>query len=169
MADDTRAGSPAVPRQRGLIRAPQDFAGGACLLAVALFALWASGDLESGTLRAIGPGMLPRAIAVLLGLAGAALVALSCLREGDALGRWPLRGPFFVTLGILTFAATIRTAGLVVAGPLVAIVSGIASPETRMRELIPFALVVTAFCVGLFRYALHLPIPILIIPGVLVL
>src|SRR5919198_1803478 len=116
MADDTRAGSPAVPRQRGLIGAPQDFAGGACLLAVALFALWASGDLESGTLRAIGPGMLPRAIAVLLGLAGAALVALSCLREGEALGRWPLRGPFFVTLGILAFAVTIRTAGLVVAG-----------------------------------------------------
>jgi hypothetical protein len=30
-----------------------------------------------------------------------------------------------------------------------------------------FALVMTAFCVGLFRYALSLPIPVLIVPGLL--
>jgi hypothetical protein len=29
-----------------------------------------------------------------------------------------------------------------------------------------FAVLITAFCVGLFRYALHLPIPILILPGI---
>jgi hypothetical protein len=168
MVDGSRP-SPGAVRPRRLIRAPQDFAGGVCLLVVALFALWASAELDAGRLRAMGPGMLPRAIAVLLGLAGVALLVLSFLKEGEALGRWPLRGPLFVTLGVLAFAVTIRTAGLVVAGPLVAVVSGAASPETRMKELIPFALVVTAFCIGLFRYALHLPIPILIIPGVLVI
>ena len=29
-----------------------------------------------------------------------------------------------------------------------------------------FAVVMTAFCVGLFRFALGLPIPVLVIPGV---
>jgi len=28
-----------------------------------------------------------------------------------------------------------------------------------------FALVITAFCVGLFRYVLHLPVPVLVLPG----
>ena len=41
------------------------------------------------------------------------------------------------------------------------------SPESRPRELAIFAVVMTAFCVGLFRYLLSLPIPVLIIPGVI--
>jgi hypothetical protein len=45
-------------------------------------------------------------------------------------------------------------------------VTGAASPETRFRELGIFALAMTALCVVLFRYLLHLPIPILVIPGV---
>ena len=44
--------------------------------------------------------------------------------------------------------------------------SGAASPETRPVELVVFAVVMTAFCIGLFRYALGLPIPVLILPGV---
>jgi hypothetical protein len=51
----------------------------------------------------------------------------------------------------------------------VAMISGAASPETRPKELIAFALVVTALSIALFRYVLNLPIPILIVPGVLVL
>ena len=34
------------------------------------------------------------------------------------------------------------------------------------KEIIIFAAVMTAFCIALFRYFLGLPIPILIIPGV---
>ena len=81
----------------------------------------------------------------------------------DAFG---LRGPFFVVAGILAFAITIRLFGLVIAGPLAMIIGGFASSEVRMKEIIIFAAVMTAFCVGLFRYVLNLPIPILIIPGV---
>ncbi len=44
--------------------------------------------------------------------------------------------------------------------------SGAASPETRPVELVIFAAILTAACIGLFRFALGLPIPVLIIPGV---
>jgi hypothetical protein len=160
MADGTR---------RGWARAPRDLAAGASLIAVALFALWASADLEQGTLRAMGPGMLPRGVAVLIGLAGVALVVTSRLQAGVPLERWSLRGPFFVCLGLLAFALTIRSVGLALAGPLVALISGAASPETRVGELLVFAVVITLFCVGLFKYVLNLPIPVLVIPGVVVL
>lgn len=152
-----------------LIRAPRDFVAGASLVAVSAVALWASAPLTEGHLRSMGPGMLPRAVAVLLGLGGVVLAVKSLVRAGPGLGRWPLRGPAFVFLGVAGFALTIRPVGLLVAGPLVVLLGGLASPEARLRELAIFAVVMTAFCAGLFRFALHLPIPILVIPGLVTL
>jgi putative tricarboxylic transport membrane protein len=165
MADETQGGPARSERHGAILRAPQNFAAGLSLIAVAAFALWASGGLPQGTLRSMGPGMLPRAIAVLIALCGAILVALSFLRDGDHLDRWHVRGPFFVCLSVVAFALTVRSVGLALAGPLVALISGAASPETNLKELTIFAAVITAFCIGLFKYALNLPIPVLIIPG----
>ena len=117
----------------------------------------------------MGPGMLPRSIAIAIGVAGLLLVLMSFVRNGPSLGRWPLRAPIVITLAVVAFALTIRTVGLAVAGPLVVIVSGGASPESRPRELVIFGIIITALCIGLFRYLLHLPIPVLIIPGVITL
>ena len=160
-------GSPA--ERRRVIRAPQNFVAGLALIAIALIALTATRELGSGRFYAVGPALLPRGIATLLGILGAGLVAGSLLKDGEALGRWPLRGPLFVFLAVAAFALSIRTVGLALAGPLVVMVSGAASPETRLKELFVFAIVVTALSIGLFRYVLNLPIPILIIPGILVL
>ncbi len=157
---------PFAPPRGGLVRAPQDLAAGASLVALSLVALWASADLPAGRLRAVGPGMLPRVLAIAIGLVGLALVVKSLARAGGPVERGSLRGPLFVCLGLVAFALTIRTFGLVVAGPLVATLGGAASRQARLRELLSFAIVVTAFCVVLFRYALHLPVPILVIPGV---
>ncbi len=152
---------------RGRVRSPRDLLAGALLVALAAFALRVTAGLDAGSLRALGPGMLPRAVAAGVGVVGLALAAMSLVRHGPPLGRWPLRGPLFVSLGVLAFALTIRTAGLAVAGPLVVVVSGAASADTRPRELVVFALVISALCVGLFRYALSLPIPVLVVPGLL--
>lgn len=166
--DAPGAAHPAPP-PRGRVRSPRDLLAGASLLALALLALWAGARLEGGTLRAVGPGMLPRAVAVLIGAAGLLLVAFSFLRDGASLGRWPLRGPVFVCLAVIAFSLTIRSVGLALAGPLVVIVSGAASPESRPRELVVFGVVMTIFCIALFRYVLSLPIPVLYLPGIVVL
>jgi putative tricarboxylic transport membrane protein len=155
--------------RRWAVRAPQELAVGAVLMGIALITFWGTSDLDVGRLGAMGPGMLPRAIATVLGLIGLALIVISCLKRGDPLERWSMRGPLFITAGVIAFALTIRPIGLAVAGPLVAIISGAASPETRFKELLVFAFVMTVLCAGLFRFVLHLPIPILVIPGVVVL
>jgi putative tricarboxylic transport membrane protein len=141
---------------------------GSSLVALALFAFWAASDLDAGTLRAMGPGMLPRATAAFVGLAGLVLVGTGLFSAGPPLDRPSVRAPLLICLAIVLFALTIRTVGLAVAGPLVAIVGGAASEETRPKELVVFAAVITAFCVVLFRYVLGLPIPILILPGLYV-
>lgn len=163
---DPRQGQPAHAGCR-LIRGPQSFAAGLSLVALALFALWMNADLDQGRLGAMGPGMLPRAVAAFIGAIGVALIVAAVLKEGDRLERWYWRGPFFVCLALVAFALTIRTVGLAVAGPLVALISGAASPESSVRELVIFAVVMTAFCIALFKYALNLPIPVLVIPGVI--
>ncbi len=166
MADDAGGGT---ARERRRIRAPQDLAAGLSLVALAALALWAGAGLDAGQLRAMGPGMMPRAVAVLLGLAGLLLVALGFLRPGEPLRGWAWRGPLFLTLGVIGFALTIRSVGLALAGPLVTMVGGAASPETRSGELAIFAVAITAFCILLFRVLLRLPIPVLNLPGLVVL
>ena len=151
------------------VQAPQDLVAGASLLAVALFALWAASPLDTGRMSAPGPGLFPRVLAVLLAGVGVWLLVLSFFRPGESLGRWPLRGPLLISLSVVAFALTIRMPGLAVAGPAAMLVAGAASPETRWRELAVFSLAVTAVCIGLFRALLHLPIPILVIPGWVVL
>lgn len=147
---------------RGMIRirAPQEAAAGLFLIALALFALWQSSDLTTGTLRQLGPGMLPRSLAYVTGLCGLVILIHAFLREGAGLDRWSLRGPLFVLGAVVAFGLTVRPFGLAVAGPLVVIIGGLASHETRLVELVVFAVVMTAFCVALFKYILTLPIPV---------
>lgn len=151
------------------VRNPQDLLAGLVLVGVALVALWAAGSLSQGRLGAVGPGMMPRATAVLVGAVGALVVLSAFVAPGPRLERWSVRGPFFVCLALVAFAVTIRWMGLLVAGPLVAVISSAASPETRIKEILIFGIAVTAFSIALFKYLLNLPIPVLVIPGVIVL
>jgi putative tricarboxylic transport membrane protein len=156
-----------VERPRGLIRGPQTLAAGLVMLALAGLALWALGSLSSGTARAMGPGMMPRGLAYLVAICGLLLVVFGIIRQSDPIERFNVRSPFFVVAGILAFALTIRLFGLAVAGPLCLVLGGLATPDSRLKELVIFAVIMTAVCIGLFRYALSLPMPILIIPGVI--
>ncbi len=158
--------SPPTLPARGLIKGPQDFVAGLALIALAIFAIWAVGNLSQGTLRAMGPAMLPRWLAIGVAICGVLLIIGSLATAGPGLERWSIRGPVFVMAGIFAFALTIRVFGLMVAGPLAMIIGGFASPEVRWKEIIIFAAAMTLFCVGLFRFGLNLPIPIFIIPGV---
>lgn len=155
----------ATSARRGPIRAPQNFVAGIALIALGLFAVWSISNLSQGTLGAMGPAMLPRWLAFAVGLCGLALVVSSFLRDGEPLEGWQLRGPVLVFLAIISFALTIRVFGLAVAGPLALMIGGLASNETRPKELVIFAILMTAFCIGLFRYMLNQPMPILIVPG----
>lgn len=99
---------------------------------------------------------------VLLSVAVCALAVLA-IRNPDLVDRSGLRGPMFVFAGIIAFALTIKSVGLLLAGPLLAMISGAASPETKPKELLLFALSITLLCAFLFKYALKLALPILVI------
>lgn len=153
----------------GLVRGPQSLISGLVLIALALFAIWLVSDLSQGTLRSMGPAMLPRWLAIGVGMCGVALVVGAFLKTGDPLEGYTLRGPAVVVVAVLCFGLTIRgfalgsvqipQLGLMGAGPLAIFISGFATPEARLRDLLILALALTAFCMGLFGDLLNLPIP----------
>ena len=155
---------------RGLVRGPQSLLSGLVLVALAAFALWLVSDLSQGTLRAMGPAMLPRWLAIGVGLCGLALVAAAFMHDGSPLESYTIRGPVMVVLGVLAFAITIRgfdfgafsipQLGMIVAGPISIFVGGFATPDVRWRELLILALGLTAACMILFGDLLNLPIPL---------
>lgn len=138
----------------------QDAAAGLAIMAVAAFVLWQGAELGTGTLRAIGAGMMPRVLALLFGALGLALLLSAGFGSASRLERWTLRGPILILGAVVIFGLTVRPMGLAIAGPLAILVAAAASPETRWPETLVFAVLITAFCIALFKMALGLAIPL---------
>ncbi|CAN7641966.1 tripartite tricarboxylate transporter TctB family protein [Neorhizobium sp. LjRoot104] len=157
-------------RGAGTVRAPQNLAGGLALMALAALALWLLRDLNAGSLSEMGSALMPRALAVGLGLMGLALSVSAFLRPGSAIERTELYGPVLVLLAIAFFALTIRPfavgpvtipgLGLIISAPIAIVIAGFATPAARLRELLALALGLTPFCMLMFGDLLNLPIPI---------
>jgi hypothetical protein len=158
LMSDHNTGDPEKASGGGI---PQDVGAGIFLILIALFFLWQASNLPLGSLRAMGPGMLPTSIAVMMGVGGALLILLALLKSGPKLTAPHLRGLFFVLGGLILFGFTVRWLGLIVAGPLSMIFASFATKEVRPVEAVIFAFAMTAFCIGLFKFALGLPIPII--------
>jgi putative tricarboxylic transport membrane protein len=146
-------GTPALPLR-------QDFIGGVAVIAVAVLAFWLGSDLAIGTLGGMGPGMLPKGLAVLLGALGLLLLVNSFWEAGLPLTAASLRGPVFVLGALVAFGLAVRPLGLIAAGPLAIVIGALASDEVRWVETIVSGILTTAFCIALFKFALGLPIPL---------
>lgn len=153
-APDSAAAKPV----RGPIKGPQDFWGGVVLMAIALFALWASSDLQGMRGFSFGPGTAPRMFGYLLLALGAGVALTGFFVEGPPLQRYGIRGPFFVTLAILAFAVMIRPLGLIVTSFISFMIAAMGSDETQWKEAIIVGICLTIGCALLFPYALGLPL-----------
>ena len=139
------------------IRNPRDFWGGLVLIALAILAIWSSRDLPGQRGFAFGPGTAPRLFAGVLAGLGAAIAVVGLITDGPPIEKYRVRGPVFVIVAILCFAGMIRPLGLVPATFLAFVISILGSTEMRWLESFIAAVVMTAFCVGLFVYLLNLP------------
>jgi hypothetical protein len=142
---------------------PREYFGGAALAALAIFAYTASRDLPGIRLEpnfAFGPGTAPRGFATVLGVLGLLIAGTGASTKGPGIDRFHIRGPVFVTLSVLIFAATVRSFGLAVSSFLSICAAAAATPDARVLETLIWAVVLTAFCCVLFLspYLLGLPI-----------
>src|SRR3978361_2501515 len=89
------------------VRGPQDFVGGWALVAIALFALWASSDLQGMHGFSFGAGTAPRMFAVLLLGLGIAVMVVGLVTDGEHITTYAWRGPLVVSLSLLSLAASV--------------------------------------------------------------
>jgi hypothetical protein len=144
------------PHAGGIAR---EVAAGLFLIALAVVA-WIGGyKLNFGRLSGIGPGLMPKVTAAIVAAFGLLLVLQGLTAVREKMEAWSLRGMIFVLGAVLVFAATVRPLGLVVAGPLAVIISGFADKDSRIVELVIYAIVLTLLCGMLFKDMLGLPIP----------
>jgi len=142
------------------IRAPKDFWSGIMFLAFAAVALFAARGYSLGSAGRMGPGYFPMALGGTLGLIGLVLVARSLAIAGESVDRLHLLPLLVIAAAVCLFGLAIERLGLLIALAAATVVSALASRQSSPLEVGALTLALAAFSVGIFVYALRLPLPI---------
>jgi hypothetical protein len=142
------------------IRAEKDFWSGVMFLGFALVAIVAARGYSMGSGGKMGPGYFPMLLGIALAGLGALLVGRSLVLEGARVTRLEVRPTLMIVLSVILFGLMIPYLGLVIALATVTAVSAFASRESRPLEVAALAAVLAAFSVGIFVYALRLPLTV---------
>jgi hypothetical protein len=142
------------------IRAPKDFWSGVMFIAFAAVAVLTARGYSLGTAVRMGPGYFPMLLGIVLAGLGLILVVRSLVVAGDGIGRTHLIPLAVITVSVCLFGSFVTRLGLVITLLAVVALSAFASRESRPLEVAMLALVLCVFSVGVFVYALRLPLPL---------
>lgn len=133
---------------------------GLFLIAVAAGAFAATARLAAGTAADMGPGYMPRAIALGLLAFGLFFAGRGLVRPFSGIARVHLRPILGIAASVAVFALLVEDAGLALASFSAIVIAALASRESRLVEVLLFGIAVAAGAVLLFVKALALPVPI---------
>jgi hypothetical protein len=145
------------------VRARIDLPGlafGLFLVAVGAAALATTAELTIGRASDMGPGYVPRGLALLVLLFGAGLAVRAMLATHQPFPAVQLRPLLLISAALGLFALLLPVAGLAIAALSTIVCAGIAASDTRPVEIVLFAVALTAFAVVLFVIALGMPVAI---------
>jgi putative tricarboxylic transport membrane protein len=118
-------------------------------------------DYSMGTAVKMGPAYFPTILGGLLVSIGTIAVIRSFVVAGTPIGAYALKGLSLVIGSTLLFGFLARGAGLIVALPLLVIISAYGSTRFRWGPTIVMAFGLTLFCVVVFIKGLGIPLPLL--------
>jgi putative tricarboxylic transport membrane protein len=144
-----------------MIRSSKDFWTGLIYLFFGVSAILIARDYGMGTGGKMGPAYFPTILGGLLVVIGVIAVIRSFVVPGAPIGAFAFKGLILVTAAVLAFGFVVRGAGLVVALPLLVIISALASSRFRWRPTLIMAAGLTIFCVLVFIKGLGIPLPII--------
>jgi len=143
------------------IRNPADFWAGLIYIAFGTTGIVAAQDYGLGTALRMGPGYFPMLLAGLLTTLGIISVLRGLRVQGDAVTRLNIRGIILIAGPIMLFAFLIRTAGLLIALPVLIFCSAYASAHFNLLRTTLLTVGLTAFCSLVFVKGLGIPLPLL--------
>jgi hypothetical protein len=142
-------------------RNPKDLWTGIIYVVFGAAAIFIARDYGLGTPRKMGPAFFPGILSIILIVIGIISLVRSFIRPGTPVGRITFKGLLLVTGATFAFGFIVRGAGLIIAMPVLVIVSAYGSDKFSWRTSIVSAVVLTAFCILIFLKGLGIPLPIL--------
>ena len=144
-----------------IARNGKDFWTGVIYFVVGSAALIISRDYGMGAAVKMGPAYFPTMLGVLLIVIGIISVVRSFLKSGSPIGAVAWKGLVLIVASTLLFGMIVRGAGLIIALPLLVIVSASASARFSWKSTVAEAVAITVFCIVIFLKGLGVPLPIL--------
>ena len=138
----------------------QDLLFGLFLVAVAAGTLVATRNLAVGHAADMGPGYMPRVVALALVGFGLFFSGRGLMRTRLGIAPVQLRPLLAILTSVGIFALTAERLGLAIASVLAVILASFATREGRLVETVAFAVVLSGAAVLLFVKVLGLPIPV---------
>lgn len=141
----------------------EDLISGVSLILIALFFLWTARNYPVGSTAVMGPGFFPRALCIIIILAGIAIL-VNGYRKGFPVGEIHehvrLVPVILIPASYLIFAFTAQDFGLLLSGALLSLVAAFAYPKRSIVEafLLTAALLILSF--GLW-FAIGIQLPLL--------
>jgi Tripartite tricarboxylate transporter TctB family len=139
----------------------RDFWAGVIYVAFGLIAVIIARDYGMGTALRMGPGYFPTVLGVLLIVIGTISLVRSFFQRGSPIGDFAIKGLLIIVGSTLLFALIVREVGLVIALPLLVIMSSYASVHFRWGPTLSLAAGITIFCVLVFIKGLGVPLPMI--------
>ena len=142
------------------IRAPKDFWSGVMFCGFAVVAILAARGYSSGTAGKMGPGYFPLLLGGLLAALGGILIGRSLVLSGEPVPRFHVVPLAVIATAVCLFGVMIEPLGLVLSLAVLTLLSARAGAQFRLLETVALAAALIVFSVGVFVYALGLPLNI---------
>ena len=137
-----------------------DLAFAAFLVALGAFAFVLASELTVGTAAAMGPGYVPRGLALIIMVYGVVLGLRAAFTGQQAFPEIAWRPLILVSAAVALFAVLLPIVGLALTSLAVVTCSGLAAYDVRLRENALLAVALAIFAVLLFVTVLRLPIQV---------
>jgi hypothetical protein len=116
---------------------------------------------QMGTIAAMGPGMFPLILGVILTILGLVILAKGVMAGGETTRSLPLRAVLLITLSLLVFAVLVLSLGLVAAVPAQVFIALWASDHFTLKRAIALSIGLLLFCYLVFSYFLGIAVPMI--------
>jgi hypothetical protein len=144
-----------------MIRSSKDFWTGLIYIFFGTSAIIIAREYPMGTAIKMGPAYFPTILGGLLILIGILSLIRSFRKAGTPIGSFALKGLALIVVSTVLFGLLVRGAGLVIALPILVIISAYASKEFRWLPTVLMAAGITLFCILVFLKGLGIPLPVL--------
>ena len=136
----------------------KDFLSGLMFIGFGLLALYFGQKLALGTTVRMGPGYVPRMLALIMMGLGGVICVVALVAGAEAVEKPKWKPITLVTIGIICFALLFERAGLLPALVVLVFISSLAGEEFKLTEVIGNTVVLAVLCTLVFKVGLGMNI-----------